>query len=145
MWRSPCQSDRVYWIVWFFPTLIYCTHWSCQSMLPWMGSVQYCHRCQLVKVRQDPLLLQVRPWAIHKRGIRSTGLSFWLEFSHWLKGNSFTVWTDNNPLPYIMSKPKLDTCEQHWAANLAPYTFNLKYISLSHGHSGWRTQPGPVR
>ena len=51
------------------------------------------------------------------------------KFSHWLKGNSFTVWTDNNPLTYIMSKPKLDACEQRWVAKLAPYTFSLKHIA----------------
>lgn len=50
------------------------------------------------------------------------------KFSHWLKGHSFTVWTDNNPLTYIMTKPKLDACEQRWVAKLAPYTFDLKHI-----------------
>ncbi|XP_035987301.1 uncharacterized protein LOC118560421 [Fundulus heteroclitus] len=50
------------------------------------------------------------------------------KFSHWLKGNTFTVWTDNNPLTYIMTKPKLDACEQRWVAKLAPYTFDLKHI-----------------
>lgn len=34
------------------------------------------------------------------------------KFSHWLKGHSFTVLTDNNTLTYIMTKPKLDACEQ---------------------------------
>ena len=50
------------------------------------------------------------------------------KFSHWLKGHSFTVWTDNNPLTYIMTKPKLDACEQRWVAKLSPYTFSLKHI-----------------
>uniref|UniRef100_A0A3B1J038 ribonuclease H n=1 Tax=Astyanax mexicanus TaxID=7994 RepID=A0A3B1J038_ASTMX len=50
------------------------------------------------------------------------------KFSHWLKGHSFTVWTDNNPLTYIMTKPKLDACEQRWVAKLAPYSFDLRYI-----------------
>ncbi|KAK9962690.1 hypothetical protein ABG768_008044 [Culter alburnus] len=50
------------------------------------------------------------------------------KFSHWLKGHPFTVWTDNNPLTYILTKPKLDTCEQRWVAKLAPYTFDIKYI-----------------
>ncbi|KAI7793453.1 hypothetical protein IRJ41_024975 [Triplophysa rosa] len=36
------------------------------------------------------------------------------KFSHWLKGHEFTVWTDNNPLTYILTKPKLDACEQRW-------------------------------
>ncbi|KAK7880967.1 hypothetical protein WMY93_032421 [Mugilogobius chulae] len=50
------------------------------------------------------------------------------KFSHWLRGNLFTVWTDNNPLTYIMTKPKLDACEQRWVSKLAPYTFDLKHI-----------------
>ncbi|KAI7804921.1 hypothetical protein IRJ41_023574 [Triplophysa rosa] len=41
------------------------------------------------------------------------------KFSHWLKGHTFSVWTDNNPLTYIMTKPKLDACEQRWVANHA--------------------------
>lgn len=50
------------------------------------------------------------------------------KFSHWLRGHSFTVWTDNNPLTYIMTKLKLDACEQRWVSKLAPYTFDLKHI-----------------
>lgn len=50
------------------------------------------------------------------------------KFSHWLKGHSFTVWTDNNPLTYILTKPKLDACEQRWVAKLAPYDFSIQYI-----------------
>lgn len=50
------------------------------------------------------------------------------KFSHWLKGHPFTVWTDNNPLTYILTKPKLDACEQRWVAKLAPYNFSIKYI-----------------
>ncbi|KAL0148047.1 hypothetical protein M9458_056662, partial [Cirrhinus mrigala] len=50
------------------------------------------------------------------------------KFSHWLKGHEFTVWTDNNPLTYIMTKPKLDACEQRWVLKLAPYSFQIKYV-----------------
>lgn len=50
------------------------------------------------------------------------------KFSHWLKGHEFTVWTDNNPLTYIMTKPKLDACEQRWVSKLAPYNFKIKYV-----------------
>lgn len=50
------------------------------------------------------------------------------KFSHWLKGQVFTVWTDNNPLTHIMTKPKLDCCEQRWVAKLAGYNFNIKYV-----------------
>lgn len=50
------------------------------------------------------------------------------KFSHWLKGSTFDVWTDNNPLTYILTKPKLDACEQRWVAKLSPYNFSIKYI-----------------
>lgn len=50
------------------------------------------------------------------------------KFSHWLRGNKFTVCTDNNLLTHIMTKPKLDCCEQRWVAKLASYNFNIKYV-----------------
>ena len=49
-------------------------------------------------------------------------------FHHWLRSQRFTVWTDNNPLTYILTKAKLDACEQRWVAKLAPYQFDIKYI-----------------
>ena len=50
------------------------------------------------------------------------------KFSHWLRGRHFTAWTDNNPLTYILTKPRLDACEQRWVAKLASYSFDLKYV-----------------
>ncbi|KAI5087912.1 interleukin-1 receptor accessory protein-like 1-A isoform X1, partial [Silurus meridionalis] len=50
------------------------------------------------------------------------------KFSHWLRGHRFTVWTDNNPLKYILTKPRLDACEQRWVAQLAPFDFDIQYI-----------------
>lgn len=50
------------------------------------------------------------------------------KFHYWLKGRHFTAWTDNNPLTYILTKPRLDACEQRWVAKLASYSFDLKYV-----------------
>lgn len=50
------------------------------------------------------------------------------KFSHWLKGRHFTAWSDNNPLTYILTKPRLDACEQRWVSKLAAYDFDLKYV-----------------
>ena len=44
------------------------------------------------------------------------------KFSHWFKVHRFTDWS-NNPLTYIFTKPKINTCEQHWVSELAPYSF----------------------
>ena len=50
------------------------------------------------------------------------------KFHCWLRGHQFTVWTDNNPLTYILSKTKLDACEQRWIGKIAPFEFSIKYI-----------------
>lgn len=50
------------------------------------------------------------------------------KFSHWLKGRHVTAWSDNNPLTYILTKPRLDACEQRWVAKLAAYDFDLKFV-----------------
>jgi hypothetical protein len=50
------------------------------------------------------------------------------KFSHWLKAKHFTAWTDNNPLSYILTKRRLDACEQRWVAKLAVFNFDLKYV-----------------
>ena len=42
-------------------------------------------------------------------------------------GNVFDVYTDNNPLTYILTTAKLDACGQRWVARLANYNFNLHY------------------
>ena len=44
----------------------------------------------------------------------------------------FTAFTDNNPLTYVMTAPKLDATGQRWAAELAGYSFELKYKPGKH-------------
>ena len=39
------------------------------------------------------------------------------------------MYTDNNPLTYIMSTTKLDTTAQRWVASLATYNFKVFYRS----------------
>ena len=48
-------------------------------------------------------------------------------FHEYLYGGSFQVYTDNNPLTYILSTAKLDAIRQRWVASLAPYNFGLHY------------------
>ena len=44
-------------------------------------------------------------------------------------GNTFEVYTDNNPLTYVLSTAKLDACSDRWVARLANYNFNIHYRS----------------
>ena len=49
------------------------------------------------------------------------------KFHEYLYGNSFQVFTDNNPLTYILGKAKLDAAGYRWVAALANYNFCIFY------------------
>ena len=44
-------------------------------------------------------------------------------------GRTFNVYTDNNPLTYVLTSAKLDATGQQWIASLAYYTFQFFYQS----------------
>ena len=48
-------------------------------------------------------------------------------FHEYLYGATFKVFTDNNPLTYILSTTKLDAMGHRWVASLGPYNFKLNY------------------
>ena len=41
--------------------------------------------------------------------------------------NSFTVYTDNNPLTYVLTTAKLNATTHRWVAELADFKFEIKY------------------
>ena len=48
-------------------------------------------------------------------------------FHEYLYGATFEVYTDNNPLTYILTTAKLDATGHRWVASLGPYNFSLHY------------------
>ena len=50
-------------------------------------------------------------------------------FHEYLYGGEFEVYTDNNPLTYILPTTKLDATGQIWIASLANYNFKIFYRS----------------
>ena len=44
-------------------------------------------------------------------------------------GGEFKVYTDNNPLTYVLTTAKLDATGQRWIASLANYNFKIHYRS----------------
>ena len=42
-------------------------------------------------------------------------------------GAEFQVFTDNNPLTYILTSAKLDATGHRWVAALSNYTFSISY------------------
>ena len=51
------------------------------------------------------------------------------KFHEYLYGGNFEVYTDNNPLIYVLTTAKLDATGQRWIANLANYNFKIHYRS----------------
>jgi len=49
------------------------------------------------------------------------------KFHEYLYAGKFTVFTDNNPLTYVMQSAKLDATGHRWVAQLADYNFDIKY------------------
>ena len=50
------------------------------------------------------------------------------KFHEYLYGSkTFEVYTDNNPLTYVLTSAKLDACGQRWVAKLANYNWSIKY------------------
>ena len=41
--------------------------------------------------------------------------------------NEFTVYTDNNPLLYVMESSKLNSISRRWISELAEYNFQIKF------------------
>ena len=50
-------------------------------------------------------------------------------FHEYLYGGKFQVYTDNNPLMYILMTARLDATGQWWVASLANYDFTIHYCS----------------
>ena len=48
-------------------------------------------------------------------------------FHEYLYGGIFKVFTNNNPLTYILTSAKLDATGQRWAAALSIYNFQIFY------------------
>ena len=51
------------------------------------------------------------------------------QFHKYLYGNMFDVYTENNPLTYMLTTAKLDAMGHRWIAGLANYNFNIHYRS----------------
>ena len=47
------------------------------------------------------------------------------QFHKYLYGNTFDVYTDNNPLTYVLTTAKLDTMGHRWITGLANYNFHI--------------------
>ena len=75
-----------------------------------------------------------RSWSRSERNYPVHKLEFlalkWVitdKFHEYLYGSQFQVYTDNNPLTYVLTMAKLDVTGHRWVAALSNYTFSIIY------------------
>ena len=68
-----------------------------------------------------------RNYDTHKLEFLALKWSIMGSFHEYLYGGHFEVYTDNNPLTYILTTAKLDATGQRWVASLANYNFKIFY------------------
>ena len=67
-------------------------------------------------------------YTTHKLEFLALKWSITDRFHEYLYGSTFEVFTDNNPLSYVLSSAKLDATGQRWIASLqGPYNFKIHY------------------
>ena len=64
-----------------------------------------------------------RNYSVHKLEFLALKWAVTDRFHKYLYGGQFDVYTDNNPLTYILTSAKLDATGQHWVTSLANYDF----------------------
>ena len=58
------------------------------------------------------------------------------KFCDYLLGSKFQVYTDNNPMVYLVTKSKLPAIEQNWASDLVGFDFTIHYRpGKTNGHA----------
>ena len=70
-----------------------------------------------------------RNYDAHKLEFLALKWSVTQRFHEYLYGGTFEVYTDNNPLTYVLTSAKLDAMGQRWIASLANYDFKIFYRS----------------
>ena len=70
-----------------------------------------------------------RNYPAHKLEFLALKWAVMNRFHEYLYGGQFDVYTDNNPLTYVLTSAKLDATGQRWVASLANYDFRIFYKS----------------
>jgi hypothetical protein len=68
-----------------------------------------------------------RNYPTHKLEFLALKWAITEKFSDYLMGQTFSVFTDNNPLTYVLTSAKLDATGHRWIAALSAYNFTITY------------------
>ena len=66
-------------------------------------------------------------YPVHKLEFLALKWAVVKKFHEYLYGSTFDIYTDNNPLTYVLTTAKLDAASHHWVGSLANYNFRLHH------------------
>ena len=84
---------------------------------------------RIIAYASQTLSKSERNYDAHKSEFLDQKWSVTERFHEYLYGGHFEVYTDNNPLTYILTTAKLDATGQRWVASLANYNCKIFYRS----------------
>ena len=82
---------------------------------------------RVVSYASRSLLKTEKNYDAHKLEFLALKWSVTERFHEYLYGGNFEVFTDNNPLTYVLTSAKLDATGERWIATLANYNFKIFY------------------
>ena len=100
-------------------------------MLVEMYLVQFCIRSKrgnrVIAYASWSLTKSKRNYPVHKLEFLALKWAITHKFHEYLYGSQFQVYTDNNPLTYVLTTAKLDATGHRWVVALSNYTFSIIY------------------
>jgi len=97
-----------------------------------LGAVLYQrvdNRDRVIAYASRGLTKSEKNYPVHKLEFLALKWAVTKKFSDYLYGNTFVVFTDNNPLTYVLQKANLDATGHRWIAALSSYDFTIQYRS----------------
>ena len=82
---------------------------------------------RVITYASQSLTRSERNYPVHKLEFLALKWAITDKFHEYLYGSQFQVYTDYNPLTYVLTMAKLDATEHRWVAALSNYMFSIIY------------------
>ena len=95
-----------------------------------LGAVLYQHQegaNRVISYASRSLSRAEKNYPAHKLEFLALKWAITEKYKDYLLGHRFVVYTDNNPLTYVLTSAKLDATSQRWVAALSSFDFDVRY------------------
>ena len=84
---------------------------------------------KVISYASRSLIKSETKYLVHKLEFLCLKWAIAKQFHKYFYGNTFNVYTDNNPLTHVLTTAKFDAIGHRWIADLANYNFHIHYKS----------------